>query len=135
MSAVEIPVQDVENLPTILGESDVLRIIQLLPGVQSGVEGSSGLYVRGGGPDQNLYLLDGTQIYNPSHLFGFLGTFNSDAIKDVSLLKGGFPARYGGRLSSVIDLTMKEGNMKQFSGTGSVGLLASRVTTGGSDQA
>lgn len=131
MSAISIPVKDVENLPSILGETDVLRIIQLLPGVQSGVEGSTGLYVRGGGPDQNLYLLDGTQVYNPSHLFGFLGTFNSDAIKDVRLLKGGFPARYGGRLSSVIDLTMKEGNMKRFTGTGSIGFLASRVTLEG----
>ncbi len=131
MSGVTIPVQDVENLPSLLGESDVLRIIQLLPGVQSGVEGSTGLYVRGGGPDQNLYLLDGTQVYNPSHLFGFLGTFNSDAIKDVRVLKGGFPARYGGRLSSVIDITMKEGNMKRFAGTGAVGLLASRMTLEG----
>ncbi len=131
MSAISIPVKDVENLPSILGETDVLRIIQLLPGVQSGVEGSTGLYVRGGGPDQNLYLLDGTQVYNPSHLFGFLGTFNSDAIKDVRLLKGGFPARYGGRLSSVIDLTMKEGNMKRFAGTGSIGFLASRLTLEG----
>lgn len=131
MSGVSLPVQDVENLPTLLGESDVLRIVQLLPGVQSGVEGSTGLYVRGGGPDQNLYLLDGTQIYNPSHLFGFLGTFNSDAIKDVRILKGGFPARYGGRLSSVIDLTMKEGNMKRLAGTGSIGFLASRFTLEG----
>lgn len=131
MSGITIPVQDVENLPSLLGESDVLRIIQLLPGVQSGVEGSTGLYVRGGGPDQNLYLLDGTQVYNPSHLFGFLGTFNSDAIKDVRVLKGGFPARYGGRLSSVIDITMKEGNMKRFAGTGAIGLLASRMTLEG----
>ncbi len=131
MSAISIPVKDVENLPSILGETDVLRIIQLLPGIQSGVEGSTGLYVRGGGPDQNLYLLDGTQVYNPSHLFGFLGTFNSDAIKDVRVLKGGFPARYGGRLSSVIDLTMKEGNMKRFAGTGSIGFLASRMTLEG----
>lgn len=131
MSVISLPVQDVETLPTILGESDVLRIIQLLPGVQSGVEGSTGLYVRGGGPDQNLYLLDGTQIYNPTHIFGFLGTFNSDAIKDVRVLKGGFPARYGGRLSSVIDLTMKEGNMKKFTGTSAVGLLASRLTLEG----
>ncbi len=131
MSGVSIPIQDIENLPTILGETDVLRILQLMPGVQSGVEGSTGLYIRGGGPDQNLYLLDGTPIYNPSHLFGFLGTFNSDAIKDVRLLKGGFPARYGGRLSSVIDLTMKEGNMKRFTGTGAIGLLASRATIEG----
>jgi len=131
MSGISIPIQDIENLPTLLGETDVLRILQLIPGVQSGVEGSTGLYVRGGGPDQNLYLLDGTPIYNPSHLFGFLGTFNSDAIKDVRLLKGGFPARYGGRLSSVIDLTMKEGNMKRLEGTGAIGLLASRVTIEG----
>ena len=131
MSGITIPIQDIQNLPSILGEPDVLRILQLMPGVQSGVEGSTGLYVRGGGPDQNLYLLDGTPIYNPSHLFGFLGTFNSDAIKDVRLLKGGFPARYGGRLSSVIDLTMKEGNMKRFAGTAAVGLLASRMTLEG----
>lgn len=131
MSGVSIPVQNVEVLPSLLGEVDVLRIIQLLPGVQSGVEGSTGLYVRGGGPDQNLYLLDGTQIYNPSHLFGFLSTFNPDAIKDVQLLKGGFPARYGGRLSSVIDLTMKEGNMKRFAGAAAIGLLASRLTLEG----
>ncbi len=131
ISGVTIPVQDVENLPSLLGESDVLRTIQLLPGVQSGVEGSTGLYVRGGGPDQNLYLLDGTQVYNPSHLFGFLGPFNSDAIKDVRVLKGGFPARYGGRLSSVIDITMKEGNLKQVAGTGAIGLLASRMTLEG----
>jgi len=131
MSGITIPLQDIQNLPTILGETDVLRILQLMPGIQSGVEGSTGLYVRGGGPDQNLYLLDGTPIYNPSHLFGFLGTFNSDAIKDVRLLKGGFPARYGGRLSSVIDLTMKEGNMKRFAGTAAIGLLASRVTLEG----
>ncbi len=131
MSGVTLPVQDVENLPSVLGEPDVLRIIQLLPGIQSGIEGSTGLYVRGGGPDQNLYLLDGTQVYNPSHIFGFLGTFNSDAIKDVRVLKGGFPARYGGRLSSVIDITMKEGNMKRFAGTGAIGLLASRVTMEG----
>ena len=131
MSGISLPVQNVEVLPALLGEVDVLRIIQLLPGVQSGVEGSTGLYVRGGGPDQNLYLLDGTQIYNPSHLFGFLSTFNPDAIKDVRLLKGGFPARYGGRLSSVIDLTMKEGNMKRFAGAGAIGLLASRLTVEG----
>ncbi len=131
MSGISLPVQNVEVLPSLLGETDVLRIIQLLPGVQSGVEGSTGLYVRGGGPDQNLYLLDGTQIYNPSHLFGFLSTFNPDAIKDVQLLKGGFPARYGGRLSSVIDLTMKEGNMKGFAGAGAIGLLASRLTVEG----
>lgn len=114
MSQVKLPISQIETLPALLGEVDILKVVQLLPGVQSGVEGTTGIYVRGGGPDQNLFLLDGTQIYNPSHVFGFLSTFNGDAIKDVSLLKGGFPARYGGRLSSVVDLTMKEGNLKHF---------------------
>ncbi len=107
MSRMELPIKQVEALPALLGEVDILKIVQLLPGIQSGVEGSSGIYVRSGGPGQSLFLLDGTQIYNPSHVFGFLSTFNGDVIKDVSLLKGGFPARYGGRLSAV-DLTMTE---------------------------
>ena len=131
MSRVELPIKQIEALPALLGEVDILKVVQLLPGVQSGVEGTSGIYVRGGGPDQNLFLLDGTQIYNPTHVFGFLSTFNGDAIKDVSLLKGGFPARYGGRLSSVVDLTMKEGNMKRFEGTAAIGLLSSRFTLEG----
>lgn len=131
MSQVKLPISQIEALPALLGEVDILKVVQLLPGVQSGVEGTTGIYVRGGGPDQNLFLLDGTQIYNPSHIFGFLSTFNGDAIKDVSLLKGGFPARYGGRLSSVVDLTMKEGNLKHFEGTASIGLLSSRVTVEG----
>ena len=96
----------------------MLKALQLLPGVQSGGEGSSGLYVRGGSPDQNLILLDGTPVYNASHLFGFFSVFNADAIKNVELIKGGFPARYGGRLSSVVDITMKEGNMQKFHGRG-----------------
>ena len=100
----------------------------MLPGVQSGREGTAGLYVRGGSPDQNLVLLDGVTVYNPSHLFGFLSVFNSDAIKDVTLIKGGIPARYGGRLSSVIDLIMEEGNMKEFEGTASVGIIGSSFT-------
>ncbi|MXY07518.1 MAG: TonB-dependent receptor plug domain-containing protein [Rhodothermaceae bacterium] len=128
MSQVKLPISQIEALPALLGEVDILKVVQLLPGVQSGVEGTTGIYVWGGGPDQNLFLLDGTQIYNPSHVFGFLSTFNGDAIKDVSLLKGGFPARYGGRLSSVVDLTMKEGNLKNFEGTASIGLLSSRFT-------
>lgn len=131
MSQVKLPISQIEALPALLGEVDILKVVQLLPGVQSGVEGTTGIYVRGGGPDQNLFLLDGTQIYNPSHIFGFLSTFNGDAIKDVSLLKGGFPARYGGRLSSVVDLTMKEGNLKHFEGTASIGLLSSRFTLEG----
>ncbi len=131
MSRVDLPANQIEAVPALLGEVDILRVIQLLPGVQSGMEGTTGIYVRGGGPDQNLFVLDGTQIYNPSHLFGFLSTFNGDAIKDVSLLKGGFPARYGGRLSSVVDLTMKEGNLKEYEGTATIGLLSSRFTVEG----
>ncbi len=109
----------------------MLKALQLLPGVQSGSEGSSGLYVRGGSPDQNLILLDGTPVYNASHLFGFFSVFNADAIKNVELIKGGFPARYGGRLSSVVDITLKEGNMQKFHGEGAIGLIASRLTLEG----
>ncbi len=114
MSAVSVPIDRIKSLPALLGEVDVLKALQLLPGVQSGTEGTSGLYVRGGGPDQNLLLLDGAPVYNASHLFGFFSTFNADALKSVDLVKGGFPARYGGRLSSVLDLRMKEGNMKEL---------------------
>ena len=103
MSRIEIPVSQIKSMPALLGEVDVLKVLQLLPGVQSGVEGTSGIYVRGGGADQNLILLDGVPVYNASHLFGFFSVFNSDAINRVELIKGGFPARYGGRLSSVID--------------------------------
>jgi outer membrane receptor protein involved in Fe transport len=101
MSMVDLPVQKLKKIPVILGEADVLKVIQLLPGVQSGTEGTSGIYVRGGGPDQNLFLLDGVPVYNASHLLGFFSVFNPDAIKTVQLYKGGFPARFGGRLSSV----------------------------------
>ena len=131
MSRVNLPIRQVQAITALLGEVDILKVIQLLPGVQSGGDGTTGLYVRGGGPDQNLFLLDGTQIYNPSHIFGFLSTFNGEAIKDVKLLKGGFPARYGGRLSSVVDITMKEGNLKQFTGMAAVGLLSSRFSVEG----
>ena len=131
MSQVNLPIAQIKAIPALLGEVDILKVVQLLPGVQSGKEGSSGLYVRGGGPDQNLILLDGITVYNASHLFGFLSTFNGDAVKDVSLIKGGFPARYGGRLSSVIDLTMKEGNLKEHKGSASVGIVASTVTVEG----
>ena len=101
MGTINIPVSQIKLLPALFGETDVLKVLQLLPGVQGGGEGSSGLYVRGGSPDQNLILLDGTPVYNASHLFGFFSVFNADAIKNVELIKGGFPARYGGRLSSV----------------------------------
>jgi hypothetical protein len=131
MSTHELQMDMVKSLPVLLGERDILKTIQLLPGVQSGTEGSSGLYVRGGGPDQNLMLLDGVPVYNASHLFGFFSVFNSDAISSVDVVKGGFPAQYGGRLSSVIDIRMKEGNMKEWHGEGSVGLIASRFTLEG----
>ena len=127
MSHVKLPMHQIESLPAIMGEVDVIKAMQMLPGVQSGNEGSSGMYVRGGGPDQNLILLDGTPVYNASHLFGFFSVFNSSAIKNVELVKGGFPARYGGRLSSVLDINMKEGNTKKFSGEGTIGLVASKL--------
>lgn len=128
MSSVNVPIEQIKELPALMGEVDVFKVLQLLPGVQSGTEGGSGLYVRGGGPDQNLILLDGVPVYNASHLFGFFSVFNADAINNVELIKGGFPSRYGGRLSSVIDISMKEGNMQEFKGEGSIGLIASKVT-------
>lgn len=131
MSSVNIPVSQIKSLPMFLGEVDIMKVFQLMPGVQSGGEGSSGLYVRGGGPDQNLILLDGVPVYNSSHLFGFFSVFNADAINNVELLKGGFPARYGGRTASVIDIQMKEGNNKEFHGEGSVGLIAAKLTLEG----
>lgn len=131
MSSIDIPVQTIKSLPAFLGEVDVLKAIQLLPGVQAGSEGSSGIYVRGGGPDQNLILLDGVPVYNVSHLFGFFSVFNADALNSVEVIKGGFPARYGGRLSSVIDIRMKEGNKNEFHGEGGIGLIASRLTLEG----
>ncbi|GAA4372374.1 TonB-dependent receptor [Hymenobacter koreensis] len=131
MSTVTIPLNQIKAVPALFGERDVLKVLQLLPGVQSGGEGQTGLYVRGGSPDQNLILLDGTPVYNASHLFGFFSVFNADALNNVELIKGGFPARYGGRLSSVLDITMKEGNMREFHGEGGVGLIASRLTLEG----
>jgi outer membrane receptor for ferrienterochelin and colicin len=131
MSMTEISSKTIEKIPALLGEVDVLKALQLLPGVKSGTEGSSGIYVRGGGPDQNLILLDGVPVYNASHLFGFFSVFNTDAIQSVRLIQGGFPARYGGRLSSVLDIRMKEGNNQKFGIEGSVGLIASRLTVEG----
>lgn len=131
MSTVNIPIEQIKKVPALLGEVDVLKVLQLLPGVKTGGEGTSGLYVRGGGPDQNLILLDGAPVYNASHLFGFFSTFNADAIKNVELTKGGFPARYGGRLSSVIDINMKEGNMRRYNVEGSIGLISSRIMVEG----
>jgi TonB-dependent Receptor Plug Domain/CarboxypepD_reg-like domain len=131
MGRIDVPIQQIKTIPALLGEVDVLKALQLLPGVSSGGEGQSGIYVRGGSPDQNLILLDGVPVYNVSHLFGFFSVFNADAIRDVTLTKGGFPARYGGRLSSVIEINLKEGNENEFHGEGSVGLIASRLTLEG----
>ncbi len=131
MSVIEIPIQQIKDIPALLGEKDVLKVIQLLPGVQKGSEGNSGIYVRGGGPDQNLIILDDATVYNAFHLFGFFSLFNGDALKSVELTKGGFPARYGGRLSSVIDMSMKEGNKEGFHGEGGIGIISSRLTLEG----
>ncbi|MFZ5999811.1 MAG: TonB-dependent receptor [Bacteroidota bacterium] len=131
MSSISVPIDQIKALPAFLGETDVLKVLQLMPGVQSGGEGGTGLYVRGGGPDQNLLLLDGVPVYNASHLFGFFSVFNADALNHVELIKGGFPARYGGRLSSVIDIHMKDGSMKEWKGEGSVGIIASKVSVEG----
>ncbi|MEM7298576.1 MAG: TonB-dependent receptor, partial [Bacteroidota bacterium] len=126
MSSVSLTSKQIESVPMILGEYDVMKALQLLPGIQGGTEGSSGIYVRGGGPDQNLVLLDGVPVYNTSHVFGFFSVFNGDAINSVEVIKGGFPARYGGRLSSVIDITMKEGNNKEVKGKATIGLVSSK---------
>lgn len=131
MGRVEMDVEKIKKLPALLGEVDILKAIQFLPGVQSAGEGNSGFYVRGGGPDQNLVLLDNATVYNVSHLFGFFSVFNADAVKNIELIKGGMPANYGGRVSSVLDIALKEGNSKSFHGTGGVGLISSRLTLEG----
>lgn len=126
-----IELKEVEKLPVIFGEKDILKTIQLLPGVKSAGEGNSGFYVRGGTADQNLILLDEAPVYNASHLLGFFSTFNSDALKDVSIIKGNNPAQYGGRLSSVLDVKMKEGNNQDYNVAGGIGLISSRVSVEG----
>lgn len=131
MSQVKVNVKTIKELPAFMGEVDVLKTIQLLPGVQSSGEGSAGFYVRGGGPDQNLILLDEATVYNASHLFGFFSVFNADAIKDINLIKGGMPAQYGGRLASVLDISMKEGNSRKYEVDGGIGLISSRLTVQG----
>lgn len=130
-SAIEFSPKYVGRLPSLIGEPDLFRTLQMLPGVQQATELSSGLYVRGGSPDQNLNLLDGVVVYNPSHLGGFLSSFNSDAVRDVRLIKGAFPAEYGGRLSSVLDITMKEGTKEKISGAGGISLISSKLTLEG----
>src|SRR5690606_20324535 len=131
IGAIDISPSFIEKMPAIFGEIDVFRSLQLLPGVQTSSEISSGLYVRGGSPDQNLCLLDGVIVYNPAHFGGFFSVFNTDALKDIKLIKGGFPAEYGGRLSSVLDITMKEGSKERFSAETMISLISSKLTIEG----
>src|SRR5690554_944148 len=127
MSVNKLSVEEIKKMPVVLGEVDILKSILTLPGVTNAGEGSSGFNVRGGAADQNLILLDEATMYSSSHLFGFFSVFNSDAIKDLKLYKGGIPARFGGRVSSVLDIYQKEGNSKEFHGTGGIGLISSRL--------
>ena len=124
ISTITITPEFIKDMPALGGEVDVFRVLQLLPGVKSSSEISSGLYVRGGSPDQNLTLLDGVVVYNPSHLGGFLSTFHNDALRDIRLIKGGMPAEYGGRIGSVLDISMKEGNAEKIKGTLHLSLLS-----------
>lgn len=128
MNVTKFDPKDIETIPVIFGEKDVMKTLQLTPGVKGGGEGSSGFFVRGGGADQNLVLLDEAPVYNAAHLLGFFSVFNSDAIKDVSLYKSGIPAQYGGRASSVMDVKMRDGNLKKFGMSGGIGLISSRLT-------
>jgi hypothetical protein len=127
MGFAKINLSEIRNVPVLFGERDILKTLQLLPGIKSAGEGNSGFYVRGGSTDQNLILLDEAPVYNASHLLGFFSTFNSDAIKDVSVFKGGMPAQYGGRLSSVLDIRMNDGNKKEYTAEGGIGLISSRL--------
>ena len=131
MGRVNLPIEQIKITPALLGEIDILKTIQLLPGVSAAGEGSSGFYVRGGGADQNLVLLDEAVVYNSGHFLGFFSVFNADAIKNTTLIKGGIPAVYGGRLSSVLDIQMKDGNNQNFEGEGGIGLISSRLTLEG----
>lgn len=131
MGAIEIPIAQIKSTPSVLGEADVMKTIQMMPGVQAGVDGSAGLYVRGGSPDQNLILLDGVPVYNVDHLFGFFSVFTPEAVKKVTFFKSSFPARFSGRLSSVIDVRTNDGDMQKFHGMLSIGLLTSKINLEG----
>ena len=131
ISAIEIPMEQIKAVPVLFGETDILKTLQLLPGVQNGTEGMNGVYVRGGGPDENLFLLDGVSLYNVNHLGGFFSAFNSSAVKNVTLYKGSFPARFGGRLSSVLDIATNNGNDKEFHGDISIGAVAAKLSVEG----
>ena len=131
MGVIDVPMRDIRNLPVLMGERDILKVIQLLPGVQQAQEGTTGFFVRGGNLDQNLVQLDEATVYNPNHLFGLVSTFNINSINNVHLIKGGFPAQYGGRLSSILDITMKDGNKEKFQAEGGIGILSSNLTVQG----
>lgn len=131
MGAIEIPIAQIKSTPSVLGEADVMKTIQMMPGVQAGVDGSAGLYVRGGSPDQNLILLDGVPVYNVDHLFGFFSVFTPEAVKKVTFFKSSFPARFSGRLSSVIDVRTNDGDMQKLHGMLSIGLLTSKINLEG----
>lgn len=131
VGSIKLDMEEIKKLPAFLGEVDILKTIQLLPGVKSSGDGNAGFYVRGGGPDQNLILLDEAVVYNASHLLGFFSVFNGDAVKSINLVKGGMPAQYGGRLASVLDISMKEGNNKTYHASGGIGLISSRLTIEG----
>ena len=131
IGTIELDIDEIKTLPAFMGEVDIVKTIQLLPGVSSAAEGGQGFYVRGGGPDQNLVLLDEAVVYNASHLFGFFSVFNADAVKSVNLIKGGMPANFGGRMSSVLEVNMNEGNYKRFKAKGGIGAISSRLTLEG----
>jgi outer membrane receptor for ferrienterochelin and colicin len=131
MGVQTISGSQLRKLPVVLGEVDPLKTITLLPGIKNGGEASAGIYVRGGGPDQNLVLLDGIPVYNPNHLLGFFSIFNGEAVKNVEVIKGGMPAEYGGRLSSVIAIDTREGSKDSIKGSGGIGAISSRVSVEG----
>ena len=128
MSTEKLQIQRIKSIPALLGEVDIIKSLQLLPGISTAGEGTSGMFVRGGSSDQNLILLDEATIYNASHLLGFFSVFNPDAIKNVEIYKGGIPAKYGGRISSILDIQMREGNNQKFQASGGIGSISSRLT-------
>ena len=131
MGVIDVPMRDIRDLPVLMGERDILKVLHLLPGVQQAQEGTTGFFVRGGNLDQNLVQLDEATVYNPNHLFGLVSTFNINSINNVQLIKGGFPAQYGGRLSSILDITMKDGNKEKFEAEGGIGILSCNLTLQG----
>ena len=131
MSKIDLPIAQMKKLPALMGEPDLIKTVQTLPGVISAGEGTSSFFVRGGAADQNLILIDEAPVYDVSHLFGLFSVFNADIIKSAELYKGGIPSKYGGRLSSLLEVTTKDGNVKQFEGNGGIGLLAAKMTLQG----